>query len=235
MIWAFDSPAEIFKPKTEDFIFKVRIEEENFFFKNFKFGQILLRSTGVQFRRTCQKVKAKVSLFLCLRADKIGKPIHFSAKSFFFKCFLDTKKAILTTPRQSFCYNLIFFLSLSEKSRRKLIKASEKLFSSKFSYGHCNAVSTLLLFCLLLQSTFSSVQTSKKGQKCTHFSRITFIIFPRSVFWTRELQFWQRRRKQIAKLRTFFHSEFQTGRRKFIVSKKLLSLRMIHVTPGMQY
>ena len=74
-----------------------------FFFKNFKFGQILLRTTGVQFHRTCQKIKAKVTLFLCLRADKIGKPIHFSAKSFFFKCFLDTKKAILTTPRQSFC------------------------------------------------------------------------------------------------------------------------------------
>ena len=92
VIWAFDSPAEIFEPKTEDFIFKVRIDGENFFFKNFKFGQILLRTTGVQFHRTCQKIKAKVTLFLCLRADKIGKPIHFSAKSFFFKCFLDTKK-----------------------------------------------------------------------------------------------------------------------------------------------
>ena len=74
-----------------------------------------------------------------------------------------------------------------------------------------------------------------KGQKCTHFSRITFIIFPRSVFWTRELHFWQRRRNKSLNSKLFSTQSSKLVEKNLLFQKKFLSLRMIHVTHGMQY
>ena len=95
----------------------------NFFFKNFKFGQILLRTTGVQFRRTCQKIEAKFTLFLWSKADKNGKTVHFSANRFLFKCFLDTKKS-------SFDNSAAIFLLKSNLLSLNVRKSSQKIYKS---------------------------------------------------------------------------------------------------------
>ena len=162
-------------------------------------------------------IQGKSQSFLALKGRKKWRKIQpFPAKRFFFTVFLDIKKEMFW----QLCFNLAseirFFFAQSASFLVKLIIFSKKLFPSKCSFGHweCSFDTPVVLSFAAVK--FSSVQTSKKGQKCTHFSRITSIIFPRSVFWTRELHFWQRRRKQVAKLRTFFHSEFQTDRKKLL-------------------
>ena len=167
------------------------------------------------------KSQGKSHSFLVLKGRQNWETYTFFGKELFLQVLPGhKKKSFLITPRQSFCWNLIFFLSLSEKPRRKFIKASEKLFSSKCSSGHCNAVSTLLLFCLLLQSTFSSVQTSKKNIKVYPLQQNYFYYFSSQCFLDTRIALLATPPKQIAKLQTFFHSEFQTGRKKIIVSKK---------------
>ena len=75
----------------------------------------------------------------------------------------------------------------------------------------------------------------KKTSKVYPLQQNYFYYFSSECFLDTRIAILATPPKQIAKLQTFSHSEFQTGRRKFIVSKKILSLRMIHVTHGMQY
>ena len=93
------------KAKIEYLNLKVRIDEEkfSFFFKNLWFWSNFscgLRkfSSGTHANNSSQK-----SPFSCDQRPTKRKLIHFPAKRFYFKCFRDTKKAVLTTLRQSFC------------------------------------------------------------------------------------------------------------------------------------
>ena len=106
---------------------------------------------------------------------------------------------------------------MSEKARRKIIKASEKLFSSKCSSGHweCSFDNPVVMFSAEVKIFF-----------CSNFNRMSKLypsqqnFLHQSVCWTRDLRFWQPGRKIFAKFRSFFHSECQSDRKKTIVYKK---------------
>ena len=103
--WAFDKPAETWKPKFEYFNLKVRIDEEKFkFFQKFVIMvNFFLRIEKIQFRHSCQQFKAK-SLFSCAqRPKKLKKKIIFPGKQVFPHRFPGHKKKVLTTLFQSTC------------------------------------------------------------------------------------------------------------------------------------
>ena len=181
------------------------------------------------------KNQGKSHSFLVLKGRQNWKTYTFFSKELFLQVFPGHKKSNFDNSAAIFLLKSNLFSLIVQKISQKIYKSFRKtVFVQMFLWTlQCSFDTPVVLSFAAVK--FSSVQTSKKGQKCTHFSRITFIIFPRSVFWTRELHFWQRRRNKSLISKLFSTQSSKLVEKNLLFQKKLLSLRMILVTHGMQY
>ena len=195
VIWTFDKPAEVWKPKSEYFNLRVRIVEEkiSFFSENCDFGQIFPADWENSVPALMPPIQGKSHYFLVIKGRQ-KKLIHFPAKRFYFKCFRDTKKSSFDNSAAIFPLKSILFSLIVQKISQKIHKSFRKpVFVQMFLWRlQCSFDTPVVLSFAAVKVFFCS--NFKKRPKCSHFSRLTSIIFPRSVFWTRDLPFWQGRR-----------------------------------------
>ena len=139
VIWTFDKPAEVWKPKFEYFNWKVHIDEEkfSFFFKKLTFWsnfscRLRKFSSGTHANNSRQK-----SLFSSAQRPKnLKKNLSFPGKEVFLHGFPGHKKRCFDNSVSIFLLKSDFFLAQSANFLVKLISFSEKLFPSKCSSGH---------------------------------------------------------------------------------------------------
>ena len=236
MTWTFDKPAEVWKPEYEYFNLKVHIDEKkcSFFSKKLRFWSNCscgLRefSSGTHADNSRQK-----SLFSrAQRPKKLKEYIIFPGKDVFLHGFPGHKKRCFDNSVSIFLLKSDFFLLKVQTFWSNLYIFQKNCFRPNVPLDTPNAASTHRLLCFLPKSKNYFFESSIKCQNCTHLSRF---IFPQSVFWTRDLRFWQPGRKNFAKLRSFFTSECQSHRKSFLFFKtSKITLRTFHGTKRMQF
>ena len=174
------------------------------FWSNVSFGQRQFCS-GAHAKKSRQK-----SFFLVLKGRKNWKQFIFFGKEVFLQVFPGHKQSSFDNSAAIFLL-IRNFDAQSAKFFVKFTNLQTNCFRPKIPLDTKNPVSTLPLLKFLLKVNFSSAQSSRKGPRCTHLSRI---IFSQSVCWTQELHVWRPRRNFLI-LSNFCLLKFWRKREKY--------------------
>ena len=117
--------------------------------------KFFLRTEKIQFRHSCQQIKAKASLLLHSKAEKIEEKYNLSRQRGSSSRFSWTKKRCFDNSVSIFLLKSDFFPQ-SANFLVKLISFSKKLFPSKCSSGHgeCSFDTPVVMFSAEVKNFF---------------------------------------------------------------------------------
>ena len=165
------------------------------------------------------KNQGKSHSFLVLKGRQNWKTYTFFSKELFLQVFPGHKKSNFDNSAAIFLLKSNLFSLIVQKISQKIYKSFRKtVFVQMFLWTlQCSFDTPVVLSFVAVNFFFCS--NFKKTSKVYPLQQNYFYYFSSECFLDTRIAILATPPKQIAKLQTFSHSEFQTGRRKFIVSK----------------